>query len=87
MAISNSAVFAEVKVHRQLHGSSSKCGGGLAHSRSGHSAAWEGEGNQYVPIKKVKMSLTSCGILDSSAAGRRTFSPVGGGHFGANVTI
>lgn len=85
MAISNSAVFAEVKVHRQLHGSSSKCGRGLAHSRSRHSAAWKGEGNQYVPIKRGKMSLTSCGVLESSAAGRRTFSPVWGGNILAQL--
>lgn len=87
MAISNSAVHAEVKVHRQLHGSSSKCGGGLACSRSRHSAAWKGEGNQYVPIKRAKVSLTSWGILESSAVRRRTFYPVWGGHFGAVLTI
>lgn len=87
MAISNSAILAEVKVHRQLHGSSSKCGGGLARSRSRHNAAWKGEGNQYIPIKRGKMSMMSCGILESSVAGRRTFSSVGGNHFGVNLMI
>lgn len=91
MAISNSATLAEVKVHRQLHGSSSKSGGAWARSRSRHSAAWW---RKVKEINTFQLRGLKCpwhwaaGYLRGQLLEVWPFSPVvEGEHFGANNFI